>query len=91
MRIKTNNRRIPIISGYDLPEKARAEFDYSETSDELEQASFFKYKGQYWDLSQFTKGGPAGWDGCYALTVFSGILVKLVGDGDSVIVAYCYE
>ena len=91
MKIKTNNRPIPIISGFDLPEKARAEFDYYETLEELYQANFFRYKGQYWDLSQFMPGGPPGWVGCYSLTVFSGILIKLVNDGESVIVAYCYE
>lgn len=96
MKIKTNNRRIPTISGFDLPETVRAEFDYYESEDELYQASFFKYKGQYWDIGEFTRqSGPSwdgpSWDGCHALTAFSWLLIKLVNKGDAVIVAYCYE
>jgi hypothetical protein len=43
-----------------LPEKARAEFDYYETSDEQSKPRFLNTKDNTGILSQFTKGGPAG-------------------------------
>lgn len=90
MKVKTNNQHRPIIYGYELPPKARAEFDYYESEDELNEARFFKYKGQFWDIGQFIRQSGPSWDGAYALTAFSWLLIKLVDNGNAVIVAYCY-
>lgn len=55
--IKTNNRPRPIIYGYELTEKEAAEFDYL---DDIEIHTFFRYKGELYDLSQFSGIIPAG-------------------------------
>lgn len=90
MKVKTNNQHRPIIYGYELPPKARAEFDYYESEDELNEACFFQYKGEFWDIGQFIRQSGPSWDGCHALTAFSGILIKFVDNYDAVIVAYCH-
>ena len=90
MKIKTNNRRRPLLYGYELPSKVRTEFDYYESEEELHEARFFKYKGQFWDIGQFIRQATPSWDGYHALTAFSGIHIKFVDDYDAVIVAYCH-
>lgn len=98
MKITTNNQPRPLLYGWQLPESARGEFDYYD-NDAFNEASFFYYKGEWYDLGCFTRCsiprndeiGP--WDGCHAQTMFSWLMVKLVelNDGPGVIVAYCYQ
>ena len=90
MKIKTDNRRRPLLYGYELPPKARTEFDYYESEEELHEARFFQYKGQFWDIGQFTRQSGPSWDGAHALSAFSWILIKFVDNYDAVIVAYCH-
>lgn len=91
MEIITNNVARFTIDGFALTQKERKEFDYIDWSkiDAGEgSATFFCYKGQLYDLSQFMRTGSvelSAWDGVAAETYFSGILVKLTGE--SVIVA----
>lgn len=77
MKITTNNRPRPLLSGWQLPESARAEFDYYD-DETFSDASFFSYKGQFYDLGQFTRSAIPGWDGSIAELWFAGLLVKLV-------------
>jgi hypothetical protein len=94
--IKTNHHKIPIIYGYELPEKARKEFDYYDSDEELDDAVFLKYKGNYYDESQFTrlenpKGDLAYWDGIVNDTAFSGVLIKVFPDDPEYVeMAYYY-
>lgn len=94
MKIITNNTPRPLLSGFELPPAARAEFDYYD-DDGFFEASFFHYRGQWYDLAQFTRldpGGPlgaAGWHGAVHETWFCGLVVKLIDeldDGPGVIV-----
>lgn len=77
--IRTNNVPRPLIYGYDLTERERAEFDYY-TPEELDGAEFFRYRGQVYDASQFEQCPhgffPADWDGYKGDSFFSGILIK---------------
>ena len=88
--IKTNNVPRTLIDGYELTAEQREEFDYLD-NDELDQASFFKYKGQYYNLGEVV-GNPAEdeYDGHIATSYFSAILVKIV-DCDTVIIASQYS
>ena len=90
MKITTNNKPRHLIYGYELPEKVRAEFDYY-SNDDLNDATFFKYKGQYYDISQFTCCDIKGWQGCHNDTYFSGLFIKFTEDSESVIVAQYYS
>lgn len=78
MRIVTNNKPRPIIYWHDLSEKERAEFDYM-TEEEANDASFFKYKGWVFCLSDFIRSGtPTGWDGHSGQSAFDAVLAKIV-------------
>ena len=96
MKITTNNISRDVIYGFDLTEAQKAEFDYL---DDIDGASFFKYKGQVYDLGEFmcidAKRKPclsplAGWDGYSSDSFFSGIVVKYVDDCERVIVGTYY-
>jgi hypothetical protein len=103
-KIVTNYHRLPILDGSDFTLKERKEFDYLDW-DKLEKgtdsASFFRYKGEVYDLGEFSRVGyieqfgPYGrWDAYQSDSFFSGIVVKYVLNDpdydDSVIVGRYY-
>jgi hypothetical protein len=100
IRIVTNHHTHPIIDGYELTIKERNQFDYIDWAGVIEgtdSASFFRYKGQLYDLHEFETtygiGAPTafkGWDGYASDSFFSGTLVRYTDDYESVIVGtYC--
>lgn len=90
----TNNLPREILDAHDLTAAERAEFDYLnwaaiETGNE--SASFFRYKGQVYDLGEFstdygiTKGAglPAhlsDWHGYMSLHAFAAIVVRIIDE-----------
>lgn len=98
--VRTNNVPRDIIDACELTPREREPFDYLDWSaiDAGEDsASFFRYRGEVYDLGEFmanlretggTTGGPdlAGWDGYMADSYFSAIVVRFVGDGERVVV-----
>jgi len=94
MEIKTNHKPRPIVYGWELTEKERAEFDYL---DDINEGSFFRYKGHVYDLGEFMRteqGGGLellGWQGISTDSYFSGTIVRLSHDGESITVARIYS
>lgn len=89
----TNNVPRDVLWGLELSEKERAEFDYL-NPDELDYATFFRYKGEVYDLGEFMRiDEPVssifkGWDGYSSDSFFSGVLVRYVDDGQIVVGRY---
>lgn len=80
LTIKTNNKPRETIYGYALTDKERAEFDYL-TPGEIDDAEFFRYKGQVYFLYDFmpsTHEGMSTWDGYMSDSYFSGIVIRYV-------------
>lgn len=95
MTIRTNNVPRYLIDAWELTPKEREEFDYLNW-DAIEKgedsATFFRYRGQLYDFSEFSRIIPqgskschpmecdnpafAGWDGYISDSFFSGLLVK---------------
>jgi hypothetical protein len=84
-----------VIDGYELSAAERAEFDYLdwEAIDEgAASAEFFRYRGELYDLGEFTVwDNPAsptrqGWDGFRSDSYFSGLVVRYVDDFERVVV-----
>lgn len=93
MKIISNNQPRPLLRWWDLTEKEQQEFDWLETVEEQSCADFFRYKGQVYCLDEFTnlKDGPfSGWDGVYAGSFFSGVLVKFINVFDDEIIVGRY-
>ena len=99
VKIKTNGVPRFTIDACELTEAERAEFDYLNwpAIDRGEDsATFFRYRGQLYSLDQFMRldpdpAGPfAGWHGVLNESFFSGVLVKVSDDGESVTVASYY-
>lgn len=99
MTVRTNNVPRPTIDAWQLTPKERLEFDYLDWS-AIEQgtnsATFFRYRGQLYDLSEFVESPPLftkGWDAFCSDSFFSGILIRYIQsdyDNDQVIVGALY-
>lgn len=93
--IITNNIPREIIDAWSLTAKEREEFDYLDW-DKIEQgndsASFFRYKGELYDLGEFMRAETPGWDGIQSWSFSNGLFVRYVTRDSEwmVIVAYYY-
>ena len=89
MEIVCNNKPRHVLHWHDLAPTEQAEFDWIEDSDN--SYSFFRYRGIVYCLADFMQVPPElakqHWHGYSADTYFSAILIRLVGMGESVIVA----
>lgn len=100
MTIITNNVPRDVLDAWELSAAERARFDYLDwdaIAEGTDSASFVRYRGWLYDMSEFTTtwglsrdaGLPdvfAGWHGYLSDSFFSGVLVRYVDDGDRVIV-----
>lgn len=92
-RIVTNNVPRDLIEAWELTAKEREQFDYHDWAalDRGEDsAAFFRYKGELYDLGNFMAGMLPGWDGVQADSYFSGVAVRLVDNGERVVVALVF-
>jgi hypothetical protein len=95
MKVTTNNVPRPVIDAYELTAKEREQFDYLDwpaIDEGRDSASFFRYKGELYDLSEFERwDNPAsptreGWDGFRSDSYFSALVVRYADHGESVVV-----
>jgi len=96
VEIITNNQEREILSSWDLSQAELQEIGWVD-AEELDQASFFRYRGEVYSLGDFMRinfplqnlpaeGDPfQAWDGYYSDTYFSGILVRYTEDGEGLI------
>lgn len=100
MEIRTNNHWRPLVYGYELTEKERAEFDYI-GADEIDSHEFFRYRGIVYDPSEFMwidasitphpqREGWEHWNGYLSDSYFSGILIRYSEDFESIQCATFY-
>lgn len=62
--IKTNNQARDVLYAWQLTDKERKEFDYIENIDSPDcSASFVRYKGQVYDLGEFSLIMPGDYKG----------------------------
>lgn len=105
MRVTTNNVPRDVVEAYELTPTERAEFDYLDWA-AIERgedsASFFRYRGNVYDLGEFSSswglsresGMPAdlaSWHGYISDSYFSGIVVRYTDDHERVIVGTFYS
>lgn len=100
MNVITNHHPRDIVDGWELTPAEREEFDYLDwpaIERGEESASFFRYRGELHDLGEFTTdygitrgaglpGELAGWDAYRSDSFFSALVVRVVEDGERVIV-----
>jgi len=97
LTIRTNNVPRYTIDGIDLTETERAEFDWM-APDELDCATFVRYRGAVYALSEFMHVPPtsfmgaASWDGIHNESYFSGVLIRFQSaDCETVIMGNYYS
>lgn len=94
--VRTNLVPRELFSGYTLTDKEREQFDYY-TSQEIDDQSFFRFKGNIYDIGEFMRtqaGGAlerAGWDGADGQSAFHAVVVHLCTDGESVVVGEVFS
>ena len=100
LTIVTNNVPRDVIDAWELTAEEREEFDYLDwpaIERGEDSASFFRYKGDLYDLGEFMRwdGVPfsplAAWDGYQSDSFFSGTLVRYCADFERVVVARFYS
>ena len=98
LTVKTDHKWRFLSTCHDVPAAVlAAQFDYMSDED-LEDATFFKYRGYWYDLAQFmllNDGSAIGadfanWDAYSADSYYSGVVVRLAGDGDRIKVGTYY-
>ena len=93
MKIITNNHFKEILSFFDLTNKEQNEL--KDNYDTIEESSFFRYRGQVYDLNEFMRVNDAlngqgqdhelyDWDGYHNVHLFKSVLVKYSSCNDSV-------
>src|SRR6185369_11732596 len=96
-----NHVTCDIIMWHELTAAEQCEFDWLDTDDKRNEATFFRYKGVVYALSEFMRITPAiaphcqrpGWeafDGYHSDSFFSGVLIKYADDYEQVIAATYY-
>jgi hypothetical protein len=101
--IITNSVPREILEGWEIPADVRVQFayvDWDAVDRGDDSASFFRYKGEWYDLGDIpavypvrnlSHGSPfAGWDGVASDSFFSGILVRYCDDHESIVVGRYY-
>lgn len=87
LKIITNHRWREFISGFELTEKEKKEFDYM-SKEEIEEGTFFRYRNWIYTLGDFMRIDKgmfedfADWNGYASDSFFSGVLIKISDDGD---------
>lgn len=91
MQVTTNNVPRALINGFELSEKEREGFDYK-TSEEIDVSYFFRYKGMAYDVGEFVKTNHfPNWSAYSSDSYFSGIVIRLSDDDETVIVGTYYS
>ena len=82
--IKTNNHFRELIQFYELPEKVQAEIKDNYST--IEESTFFKYRGEFYDLSDFPRFNtawtgespfPSNWHAYSSFGYGCGLLIEL--------------
>jgi hypothetical protein len=93
LKIMTNNQPRDILTWHDLSEKERAGFDYLDSEEKQDGASFVRYRKWVYDLGEFMRCSdhwPVCWHGYSSDSFFSGTLIRYVDDNERVIMGwYC--
>jgi len=78
----------PRLYWSDLTKSEQKELDYHQEDEGL---NFFRFKGQVYDLCQIGRFDHSYWHGADMQTAFSGVLVHVCSNSDSVVVASYYS
>lgn len=105
MKITTNHNRRRILDSWELTLKEAEQFDYldwDKLREGTDSASFFRFKGEVYNLGDFVRTYESGqydeknqthqWDGYMSDSYFSGMLVKYAKlDDDDMIIVGVYN
>lgn len=94
--IITNNVPRDVLRWYELTPKEQAEFDYLDTVDARIEASLMRYKGEVYDLNEFSLVEPLRfpdfrrWTHYQPDSYFSGIVIRIPDEDFETVIAGRY-
>ena len=95
IRIVSNNHWHNFLSGYELSETEKQEFDYVE---DIDSASFLRYRGNVYYLGEFMANSNVPefhpflkWHGHISDSYFSGVLIRCSSDCEQYQIARFYS
>lgn len=96
MKVRTNNIPRYQVNWYDLTENQKVDLDWRDNQELQDAFSGFIFKGQVYDLSDFTvidnENYPVkGWHGAFAQSAFHAVLVKINQREETVIVGEVFS
>lgn len=87
IKITTNRQWRAFKSRDEVPAKVLAsQFDWTNEAHEKSgdySDGFLEYRGVWYHLADFTRGGIPGWDGAHGDSFFSGVVIRLSKDGEA--------
>lgn len=89
--LRTNNQQRPTIQWFELTDAQKADLDWLDTEELQDDFTGFVYKGQVYDLSDFTvlddeNYTVKGWHGVLGESAFSAVVIKISSCNDFVTV-----
>lgn len=86
LNIKTNNQARDLMCWFDLTPKEQSQFDWIEKPEDCAE-SFFRYRNWVYCLSDMMRAPDSlpNWHAHQSDSFFSGIVIRIVNDGESVI------
>lgn len=89
MKIVTNGVPRWTMNWFELSEDDKNEYDHCGEDD-----TFVRYRGMLFCLGDFIRtdgyGDLSSWDGVIGMSAFHSVLIRLVGDGDRVIMGSAF-
>lgn len=95
--VKTNLIPRDLVYWDELTDAEKAEFDYVDTREAQDDFTGFRYKGNTWDLGEFTRTehegalAKAGWCGVSSQSAFHGVVVSMVEDCQALVVGQVFS
>lgn len=86
-KVRTNRQWRAFKYRHEVPAKILAsQFDWTNEAHEKDgdySDGFIEYRGCWYHLADFVRGGIPGWDGAHGDSFFSGVVIRLSKDGEA--------
>ncbi len=95
IKVVTNHAWRAFRYRHEVPAKVLSnQFDWTNDAHEKNgdySDGFVRYRGIWYHLADFQRGGIKGWDGAHGDSFFSGVVIRLSKDGESYQIGTYYQ
>lgn len=95
IKVVTNGQWRDFVYRSDVPEKVlKSQFDWTDKAHEDHgdySDGFLCYRGVWYHVADFQRGGIEGWSGSHGDSFFSGVVIRLSKDGEQYQIGTYYQ